>query len=131
MSHKSIRILYWIITGLFAAFMFFDGIVKIGWPSLGAEITQQLGYPLYLLTILGIANLLGSLALVQQKCRTLTEWAYAGFTIYFIGASLSHVFSGDSVAEIISPLIFLAVLLFSYYLWKERHRTLLNLSVNI
>jgi hypothetical protein len=39
----------------------------------------HLGYPIYLLTILGIWKLLGVAGLLIPKFPLLKEWAYAGF----------------------------------------------------
>jgi hypothetical protein len=38
-----------------------------------------LGYPPYLLAILGTAKILGSIVLVLPKFRLLKEWAYASW----------------------------------------------------
>jgi hypothetical protein len=50
-----------------------------------------LGYPLYMLAILGTAKILGSVALVVPKFPRLKEWAYAGFVFDFLGAIWSHL----------------------------------------
>jgi hypothetical protein len=50
------------------------------------------------------------------RAATLREWAYAGFTIDLIGATASHVFSGDPVAVAATPAIFLLLLAASYAL---------------
>ena len=78
-----------------------------------------LGYPTYLLLIIGVAKILGSIAVLQTKFRTIKEWAYAGFTIDYIGASTSFYIVNASASAIIGPLIFLAVLFASYVLWKK------------
>lgn len=79
---------------------------------------KLMGYPLFMLDILGVAKLLGAIALVQPKFKTLKEWAYAGFTINMIGAIWSHVVLGH---PFISPLLFLALLAVSYLFY---HRAL-------
>jgi len=40
---------------------------------------KHLGYPVYLLTLLGIWKILGVVALLIPKFPLLKEWAYAGF----------------------------------------------------
>ena len=42
------------------------------------EIFAHLGYPLYLLTILGIAKVLAVIGLVTPRARRVKEWSYAG-----------------------------------------------------
>ena len=74
---------------------------------------------MYLLTILGIAKVLGSLAIIQTKFKAIKEWAYAGFTIDYLSTAASFYFVGGGAFSIIFPLIFLAVLFVSYYFWKR------------
>ena len=64
------------------------------------EAMAELGYPVYLMTILGVAKLLGVLALLLPGTPLLKEWAYAGFTFDLLGASVSHAFVGHSIAQI-------------------------------
>jgi hypothetical protein len=113
---KKIRITHWALTGLFALAMSFSAFLYLGGnPQLLAGM-QHLGYPSYLLGILGTAKALGVLALLQTRFTTLREWAYAGFTINLIGAAWSHAASGDALA---APLFVLALLLAgSYATWK-------------
>jgi hypothetical protein len=47
------------------------------------------------------------------------EWAYAGFGIVFISAPIAHYSSGDGMAMVVPPLVFMAVLILSnVYLHK-------------
>jgi hypothetical protein len=88
-----------------------------------AQIQQtlaHLGYPEYLLTILGVAKLLGALALLQTWAPTLREWAYAGFTIDLLGATASHLFRGDALGVALVPAFFLLPLAASYVLRPGR-----------
>jgi hypothetical protein len=119
MKPKTIKIFYWVFTIIFSFLMLMDGIIKIMQVEEGVEIMKHLGYPVYVLTILGIANVLGAIAILQNRFRTIKEWAYAGFTFHFIGASMSRAYGGDGAMLIISPLIFLAVMFVNYYFWKK------------
>ena len=113
------RWIYWISTGLFALAMTASGLIELmRSPEMVAGF-QQLGYPLYLMTILGVAKLLGA----SPRWRTLTEWAYAGFTFDLLGASASHAFSGDPAAKVIAPLVFLGLMSVSYTLFRKQHST--------
>ena len=85
----------------------------------GQEIMRHLGYPIYLMTILGTAKVLGAIAIIQNKFKLVKEWSYAGFTFHFIGAAASRYYGGDSFILIISPFIFMAVMFVSYFLWKK------------
>ena len=114
---SKVTIWYWAVTLIFTAFMLMDGIAGVMRVEGGKEVMVQLGYPLYFLTILGIGKILGAIALVQQRFRTIREWAFAGFTINFLSASASWAFVvKDPVAV---PLVALAILFTLYFLWKK------------
>ena len=119
MKPKTIKILYWIVTILFSLFMLFSGVSEVMQTEQGKEIMKHLGYPMYVNTIIGVAKILGAIAILQTKFRTIKEWAYAGFTIDFVGAGASMYFAGDGILMALSPLIFLAVMFASYFLWKK------------
>ena len=107
---------FWIVTVFFAASMALSAVLYLtGAPSI-QDGFARLGYPQYLLTILGIAKLLGAAALVQNSVPRLREWAYAGFTIDLIGAVASHVFAGDPMGIAAAPGFFLLPLFVSYVL---------------
>ena len=86
------------------------------------EVMKQLGYPVYLNLILGIAKVLGVLALLQWKFRTIKEWAYAGFTIDLLGASASLYFAGQGILMALSTIPFFIVMFASYYFWKKKEK---------
>ncbi len=111
--------MYWTITGLLCAFFIFDGIGGITQVEAGKESMRLLGYPMYLLTIVGVSKLLGVIGLLQPKYPTLKEWAYAGFAINLIGAAVSWIFVGGPVFNVVLPLIFLGLVLMSYSLSKK------------
>jgi Zn-dependent protease with chaperone function len=123
MNKKAIKITYWIVTILFSFFMLLDGIVGIIRIDDAKEIMIHLGYPIYVLTIIGIGKVLGTIGILQNKSNVLKEWAYAGFTINFLGAFASRILVGDGIGLIISPLIFLAVMFISYFLWKKLEKS--------
>ena len=78
---------------------------------------EVLGYPPYLMTLLGILKLLGVVALLAPGFARLKEWAYAGFSFDLIGAAFSFAAAGDPTpAGIAPPLLILAVVAVSYVL---------------
>ena len=93
MKPKTTKIWYWITTILFSLAILMGVIPS----EQGKELMTHLGYPLYLMTILGIAKVLGVVAIVQQKYKTIKEWAYAGFTFDILGASASIYLAGDGI----------------------------------
>ncbi len=116
---KTLLTLYWAVTIIFALFLLMAGTVEAMRNPEGQEIMRHLGYPVHIMTIIGVGKVLAGVALLQPWFRTVKEWAYAGVTFNLLGACAARASAGDSTILILSPLIFLAVMLLSYYLWKK------------
>ncbi|HZY79305.1 MAG TPA: DoxX family protein [Cyclobacteriaceae bacterium] len=113
---KRDKIIYWVATGLLAAGMGMSAYMYLTKnPDLVAAF-QTLGFPLYFISILGVAKLLGAVVLLAPAGTRLKEWAYAGFIFVFIGAIWTHVVTST---PFVSPLIFLLVLGVSYFFWTR------------
>jgi uncharacterized membrane protein YphA (DoxX/SURF4 family) len=83
------------------------------------ELVTNLGYHLYVMTILGIWKVLGAIVLVVPGVPRLKEWAYAGIFFLMTGAALSHAFAndyGDGGFNIILPLSYAALNIVSWAL---------------
>ena len=119
MSPKTIKILYWSLTILYSLAMIMDGIGGITRQEAGKEVMTHLGYPVYALTIFGIAKICGAIGLLQMQSRSFKEWAFAGFFINYIGAFASRAFVGDEIGLLVLPLVLLAITILYYWLWKE------------
>lgn len=119
MRSRKLPVIYWIITIFFALSMFLDGIAGVLRIQGGKEALAVLGYPEYCLTILGLAKVLGTIAILQPTFRTIKEWAYAGFTFLFVSGFASHAFTGDSIGMLFPPLIMLGIMFVSYFLWRK------------
>jgi uncharacterized membrane protein len=115
---KTARWIYWTVTLLFVLTMMSAGMTYLAGASFNVEGIVRLGYPVYLLKILGTAKLLGAIAILQGRFRTLKEWAYAGYTFNLLGASASHALHGDPFVKVLAPIIILAFVLVSYRQWK-------------
>jgi uncharacterized membrane protein YphA (DoxX/SURF4 family) len=92
-SSKRDRIIFWISTGLFGAFMLSSAIPNIMSTQEWVDVFKMLGYPAYMLPFLGVAKLLGSIAILIPGFPRIKEWAYAGMFFDLIGA----VYSGLAV----------------------------------
>jgi len=113
---------YWLVTALFCLAMSVGGTMNLVRADMQKEAMAALGYPEYLMTILGVAKILGVIALLFPGVPLLKEWAYAGFTFDLLGASASHAFVGDPIAERIVPLVVLAIGIASYCLRPSTRR---------
>jgi hypothetical protein len=122
---KRNRICYWILTLLVLLPTAGSAVPELF--GAGAKATVQsyvsLGYPLYLMKILEFAKILGAAAILIDRSQRITEWAYAGFAILFLGATASHLLAGDSAHAPI-PFMFFIVLIGSYTFWSRSKNSL-------
>ena len=104
---------YWIATGLIAVMSLFAGFVYLSGSPQAVEGFAHVGYPQQLRVLLGIAKVLGVLALLAPRLPKLKEWAYAGFTFAWIAALVAHHLAGDGLKGL-TPLVLLILLAVSY-----------------
>ena len=123
---KRNKIIYWIFTIWLALGMVSTGIVQIFKIKTGGvggvDSIIHLGYPVYILTILGIWKILGAVALLIPKFPLLKEWAYAGFFFAMSGAVFSHLAIGDPMNEIFPSLLLLILTVVSWYFRPENRK---------
>ena len=115
---KRNKIIYWIATLWLALGMISTGAVQLFKAKEGqggVDMITHLGYPVYLLTILGIWKISGVIAVLIPKYPLLKEWAYAGFFFVMTGAIFSHVASGDPVTATLPALLLVILTVLSWY----------------
>lgn len=112
------KYLYWGATLLVAVFMLFSGVMYFVSDAPAATF-ERLGFPDYFRIQLGIAKLVGGLALVVPLPRWMKEWTYAGFTIDFVSALVAHVVVGDPVSSMVMPVVSLVLLWTSYGAYRQ------------
>ena len=118
---KSTNIFYWIFTGLFAATMFMSAVPDV----ISSEIAVKgmhdgLGYPLYFIPFIGVAKVLGVIAIVVPGFPRLKEWAYAGLVFDLIGATYSIIASGQPVSAATFMVIPFLLATLSYVFYHKR-----------
>ena len=94
------KIIYWIATIWLALGMLSTAIVQVLQTKEEVDMMTRLGYPAYLLTIIGLWKVLGVVAVLIPKYPLVKEWAYAGFFFAMSGAIISHLMVGDEAKEI-------------------------------
>jgi hypothetical protein len=111
---KALKITYWITTTLMVLGMLLSFYSYMFNPALKTGFLH-LGFPDWFRLELGIAKLLGALALaIPMIPARVKEWAYVGFFISFFSAIIAHCIVGDPVFNIIAPFVFLLILVTSY-----------------
>jgi len=114
-STKRNKIIYWIATIFLSIGMTAGGVQQMLQIGGYNEIVSALGYPLYLLSIIGVWKILGVIAILIPKFPLLKEWAYAGFFFVMSGAFISHLAVRQSFTEAVPSLILLIVTVLSWY----------------
>jgi uncharacterized membrane protein YphA (DoxX/SURF4 family) len=130
-------IVYWVATAVVAgeqlagglADLIHGGTSVVSGPSV-VLLMERLGYPVYLLTILGVWSLCGGITLLIPRFPRLKEWAYAGIFFEYTAAVFSKaVVPGylrgidDPGALLWTPLILVVLTLVSWAL-RPQSRTL-------
>lgn len=117
---KKIKILYWIVTGLMAAFILMASIPDVLQIPDAVAVFTHLGYPTYLLPFIGIAKILGVITILVPGFPRLKEWAYAGLVFDLIGALYSHISVGDAPSNWIFPIVGLLLVVGSYVFHRRK-----------
>lgn len=118
-SQRNLRLIYWLVTPLFLLLQGWAAVqYLVEAPRMTGTITD-LGYPIYFMKMLGVAKVLGILAIVTGVSRPLKEWAYAGFTFDVCAAIVSHLSVGDPPLIALVPAAFLVLQLVSYFSWRQ------------
>jgi uncharacterized membrane protein YphA (DoxX/SURF4 family) len=121
-NEKIKNIAYWVTTIFGPASFVIGGVLNLTQAEQVVSVLNHLGYPAYFASILGMWKLLGAIAVVIPGFPRLKEWAYAGFFFDLTAAAVSRAAVGDSAADIVAPLVFLALVLASWALRPASRR---------
>ena len=127
---KKIKIIYWILTGLFAAFMIFSAIPD----ALQTEeaikfMHDMLGYPVYIVPFLGVVKILGAVVILIPGFNQIKEWAYAGLMFDLIGATYSVIANGATFSQWCFMILPLTVGALSYIYHHKKIKAENNITV--
>ena len=120
MNRKTNNIIFWVTTSLI---VIFEGIFPALTfrTELAKEGIRHLGYPDYFGVMIVVFRICGVIALIfPQIPARIKEWAYAGFIIEFLSASVSNMVVDGLTFNFIVPLIVMAVLLLSYFSFHKK-----------
>lgn len=116
------KIVYWIATIWLSLGMMSSAVVQLMRIPEGVEGVTHLGYPAYLLTILGIWKILGVVTILAPKFPLVKEWAYAGFFFVTTGAFISHITMDDPLSEIFPSVLLMILTVVSWYLRPDSRK---------
>lgn len=105
------------ITGLVAfVWVYFGRLYLIHDPGEWRIAHQQLGYPLYIIPLIGVTHILGGVGLLIPNAPRLTQWVYAGLAIDLVLAFYSQLNSGAGTWDKFDPVLVMAFVFASYAL---------------
>ena len=110
------KTIYWVSTLTLFAMMLATGILYFVFYDKLVVYFISYGYPIYLIYPLAIAKIIGSLIVLSNKNKFLTELAYMGFFYNFILAFFAHIMINEFDPF---PSISLILLLLSYFTGKK------------
>lgn len=116
---KRSKIIYWTSTSII---FLFDAVMPAftSHLPLAVESIKHLGYPDYFRVQLTLFKVLGGILLILPKVPArLKEWAYVGFGINFISASVAHAATDGFGFNAILPMVILAILTVSYVCYHK------------
>jgi uncharacterized membrane protein YphA (DoxX/SURF4 family) len=83
---------------------------------------NHLGYPPYFTPFIGVAKVLGSIAILIPGFPKIKEWAYAGLVFDLVGAIFS-IACVEGVLNALPLLLFLALAFASYIFYHKKINT--------
>ena len=117
---KKTNLIYWIFTGLFAVLMLFSAVPDVLSVPDAVTFMTHLGYPKYFIPFIGVAKVLGVIAILVPGYPRIKEWAYAGLAFDLIGALYSCIAVGPVDPKMIFMLIWVIPFIGSYVYYHKR-----------
>ena len=124
---KAKKVVYWIATIWLSLGMLSSAVVQLLKVETEIRFITDLGYPRYLLTLLGIWKIPGVVVLLIPGFPLLKEWAYAGFFFIMSGALFSHIVMRDPLNETFPSVLLLVLTMVSWY-FRPAGRKLVSLT---
>lgn len=128
---KRNKIIYWAATIWLALGMTVTGVgqlIRMKTGAGGTDSITHLGYPVYILTLLGMWKVLGVVTVLMPRFPRLKEWAYAGFFFLMTGALFSHFVARDAATEFLGPALLLILNGLSWYFRPADRKVLFSES---
>lgn len=122
MSPRALRITFYTVLALLLVPNVLGGIGDLmRHPEIEANVTR-LGYPAALLPLLGVARIGGAAAIAWSPWRDVRVAGYTGYVFFGLGAAYAHLSAGDAVVRALPGLVFAALAVAGYLLWRRRER---------
>lgn len=115
-----IKYLYWAATALLAAMYVAGGLMYLTKTSMVQQMWGTLGYPAYLVPILGVVKLAGAITILWRFSVALSDLAYAGMFFHLLLALSAHLNAGDG--GFVPAVIGLVLVIVSFFTQNSARR---------
>lgn len=119
------KITYWVATLWLSLGLTATGIVQLLHARNGvggSDMMVELGYPLYLMGLLGVLKISGTVVLLLPGLRLAKQWAYAGIFFLVLGAIYSHLAATGGLLKILPALLLGVLMAVSWRLLPENRK---------
>lgn len=117
---KKINIAYYIVTGMLTLGLGLGAVANLMSSQESLEVYRAIGMPDYLPPFLGLAKILGLIAIWIPGYPRIKEWAYAGLFYDLLGATYGGIVAGPEPMEASFIIILIGFVLASYFLYHKR-----------
>lgn len=118
-NRKSVKITYWVSTLIIALFEL-SGAFFINSEMARAGM-RHLMLPDWFRWEVSIGHVIGGVLLIVPVCKRIKEWTYVAFGIDFISAFIAYAAVEGMTANLLSPVVFMALLVVSYITYHKLH----------
>ncbi|MBK8501316.1 MAG: DoxX family protein [Saprospiraceae bacterium] len=116
---KRVKTSFW-ITALIITLWFGIGPLFAYDDPTSVKVIMHLGYPVYFPLMLTCFKVLGVIAIVIPKIpNRIKEWAYAGFAIDLICASIGFIVIDGFIAELLLPITAFTIVIINYFCFSK------------
>ncbi|WP_448701363.1 DoxX family protein [Mucilaginibacter sp. AW1-3] len=119
---KKTKTIYWILTIIFSLFMAFTAVPDVLMSADAVKFMSELGYPHYFIPFIGVAKILGCIAIVIPGYYRVKEWAYAGLFFDLVGATYSIICAHGVDASILFMVLPVIVGALSYIYYHKVYK---------
>lgn len=113
--HRALWI-YWIAISLFVLLFVFSVVTTLGDLETSYEVYNRLGFANWTVFFNSVAKILGLVAILQNRSRTLKEFAYAGFLFDVLLALVGHILQQE--IDVLLAIFGLVIWAFAYFSYR-------------
>lgn len=118
-KNKTVKIIYWVSTLIIALFEL-SGAFFLN-SEIAKEGTRHLMLPEWFRWEVSIGHIIGGILLIVPVSKRIKEWTYVAFGIDFISAFIAYAAVDGLSGNLLSPVLFMALLVVSYVTYHKLH----------